>query len=105
MKRDMVRAGPAVGRAWIGSDFPTIWLPCRANDGETKAMKHHAAVPLLVVLLAACISAEPASGPATAPAFVPLFPDKGAPKGWSVRVWSDVGVDAPGGPQWLVDDA
>jgi hypothetical protein len=35
---------------------------------------------------------------------VPLFPDKGEPKGWSVRAWDDVANPGPEGAKWVVDD-
>jgi hypothetical protein len=34
----------------------------------------------------------------------PLFPDKGAPKGWSVRAWDDVSKPGPEGAKWMVDE-
>ena|SRR5687768_4394602 len=34
----------------------------------------------------------------------PLFPDKGEPKGWSVRSWDDVSKPGPEGAKWVVDE-
>ena len=34
----------------------------------------------------------------------PLFPDKGVPKGWSVRAWDDVSKPGPENAKWVVDD-
>ena len=34
----------------------------------------------------------------------PLFPDKGEPKGWSVRAWDDVSKPGPADAKWLVDE-
>jgi hypothetical protein len=36
--------------------------------------------------------------------WVNLFPDKGAPKGWSVHAWDDVSKPGPEGAKWVVDD-
>ena len=36
--------------------------------------------------------------------WIRLFPDKGAPKGWSVRAWDDVSKPGPEGAKWVVDE-
>lgn len=46
------------------------------------------------------------SGPAAlaGEGFIPLFPDEGAPKGWLVRAWDDLGNEAGPGSEWTVKD-
>ena len=59
---------------------------------------------LLTTVLALLAAANVSAGPATERAARPLFPDRGAPKGWSARLWSDVSKPAPNGAGWAVGD-
>lgn len=52
------------------------------------------------LLLAFALAADPKKDDG----FVPLFPADGAPKGWSVREWSDVSKKVPEGSEWTVKD-
>src|SRR4051812_47053991 len=76
-------------------------------------MKHKPLLPLVLICLTAFVrwagSAEPpkeapkvADGKADEKAAA-LFPDKGEPKGWSVRAWDDVSKPGPEGAKWTVD--
>lgn len=63
--------------------------------------------PLLLALALSIFSIRCASAKdekAESPKPVPLFPDKGEPKGWSVRAWDDVSKPGPAGAKWVVDD-
>ncbi len=55
--------------------------------------------PLGIACLA--LIASPALGEE---GFTPLFPDDGAPKGWLVRAWDDLGKEAGPGSEWSVKD-
>ena len=48
-------------------------------------------------------ASKPAPAARAQPNAQPLFPDKGEPKGWSVRAWDDVAKPGPEGAKWLVD--
>lgn len=77
-------------------------------------MKHKSLTPLVLMTLAAfvrCAGSAEAPKETTKPAdgkadekWVALFPDKGEPKGWSVRAWSDVSKPGPDGAKWTVDE-
>jgi hypothetical protein len=85
-----------------------------AVDGGTGARKLGAmprtTVPVVVTSLLIALAGAAAllrandSRTATAAKAVPLFPDKGEPKGWSVRAWDDVSKPGPDGAKWVVDE-
>src|SRR5213593_1365053 len=62
-------------------------------------MRRRAGVWILLTLLAAARlwAAEPAG-------FVPLFPEDGLPKGWVVRLWSDVSKPPEQPAVWKVEN-
>jgi hypothetical protein len=64
----------------------------------------HAFTAVLFVALGAAIVCGANEPNATAGKAVPLFPDKGVPKGWSVRAWDDVAKPGPAGAKWVVDE-
>ncbi|WP_337174500.1 DUF1080 domain-containing protein [Paludisphaera sp.] len=57
--------------------------------------------PTLAACLALILAAAPAPGEE---GFAPLFPDEGAPKGWLVRAWDDLGNEAGPDSEWTVKD-
>src|SRR5215218_1688184 len=78
--------------------------------------RRNVVLPVALMTLALCSAAadKPDSkpreeaGPAAAAGgqdkWVKLFPEEGVPKGWIVRVWSDVSQPGPEGAVWTVKD-
>ena len=52
--------------------------------------------------LVACAADDRGAGSSRAAPSINLFPDKGEPKGWSVRAWDDVSKPGPEGAKWVV---
>lgn len=59
---------------------------------------------VLLLPLALLAAVDPPTTRRADDGFVPLFPDKGVPKGWVVRQWSDVSRPADPEAVWKVDD-
>lgn len=67
-------------------------------------MRHGLCVAFCGLLAVLMLGAADATPKPDEQGFVPLFPEDGAPKGWVVRAWSDVGQPAPEGAAWKVED-
>lgn len=67
-----------------------------------------AVAPVTALVTALVMALVTLSHPALAgeeePGFVPLFPKDGAPEGWVVRAWNDLGQGAAEGAKWTVKD-
>jgi hypothetical protein len=59
---------------------------------------------LAALLVGVCLAGQRGAVGADDAGFVPLFPSDGAPVGWSVRQWNDLGKPAPPDMAWTVHD-